>query len=237
MSVLGGIAPLANGAGVRIWSDPNPLCVAIVLINAAQSRKSQTTTLIRELGVILDEFGHAREREQMLKDLKPDADPNEIKYEALPSAVLEGFTPEAGAQTSSFLTIGFKQLAFFEAVSSDYCVKKSKNKICRPGGFGRLANIDEVYPAFLAFGLISGGEGPKHGASVNSHTSTLNRFLQTGSTSRLTRTAGAYGGVASLPVSFALLGNGHPATTLAMLEGATGIQVAATHENLVLHMS
>ena len=114
-------------------------------------------------------------------------------------------------------------------------MKKSKNKICRPGSFGRLANIDEVYPAFLAFGLISGGEGPKHGASVNSHTSTLNRFLQTGSTSRLTRTAGAYGGVAALPVSFGLVGNAHPATTLAMLEGSTGIQVAATHERILFY--
>ena len=110
MSILGALAPLANGAGVRLWSDPSPLCVAIVLINAAQSRKS-----------------------------------------------------------------------------------------------------------------------------VNSHTSTLNRFLQTGSASRLTRTAGAYGGVAALPVSFGLVGNAHPAATLAMLEGSTGIQVAATHERILFY--
>ena len=107
MSILGALAPLANGAGVRLWSDPSPLCVAIVLINAAQSRKSQTTILVREIGVILDEFGHAREREQMLKDLKTDADPNEVKYEVLPSAVLEGFTPEAGIITAARTSVAF----------------------------------------------------------------------------------------------------------------------------------
>ena len=92
MSILASLAALANGAGVRIWSDPSPLCVAVVLINAAQSRKSQTTTLVREIGVVLDEVSHARERDQMLKDA---ADPNDVKHEVLPSAVLEGFTPEA----------------------------------------------------------------------------------------------------------------------------------------------
>lgn len=49
----------------------------------------------------MDEFGHAREREEMFKDLRPDADANDIKYEVMPSAVLEGFAPEAWTQAST----------------------------------------------------------------------------------------------------------------------------------------
>ncbi len=48
-SALGAIA---NGASVRIWSDPTPLCVATVLVNAAHSRKSQTTVIANELGLV-----------------------------------------------------------------------------------------------------------------------------------------------------------------------------------------
>ena len=111
-------------------------------------------------------------------------------------------------------------------------MKKGK-KVLRPGGFGRLANIDECYPAFLSWGLISGNDKPS--AGVNTHTSILNRFLQSGSTSRITRTAGAYGGVAAKPVSFALLGNCHPTTALQMLTGGTGVHVAAAHDRLLFY--
>ena len=62
MSVLPALAPLSNGAAVRIWSDPSPLCVVAVLVNPAQSRKSQTCSLVRELGWVLDAFAHDRER-------------------------------------------------------------------------------------------------------------------------------------------------------------------------------
>ena len=118
--------------------------------------------------------------------------------------------------------------AFFEAVSGDYAIKKKKGSL-KPGSFGRLANVDEVYPCFLAFGLLT-SESSKGSIGVNSHTSLLNRFLQTGTSGRITRTAGAYGGAAAKPVSFALVGNAHPSTVLAMLDGTSGHQVAAAHD-------
>ena len=95
MSVLASLASLANGASVRIWSDPTPLCIATVLVNGAQTRKSQTTAIVHELGLVLDRTAHAREREEMQKHLPKDADPADVLHEQLPSAVLEGFTPEA----------------------------------------------------------------------------------------------------------------------------------------------
>ena len=95
MTIVGSMAPLANGAAIRIWSDPSPMCISIVLVNAAQSRKSQTTALVREIGLVLDEVAHARERDRMLKEAKPETDANEVLSETLPSCVLEGFTPEA----------------------------------------------------------------------------------------------------------------------------------------------
>lgn len=88
MSVLAGLAPLSNGGLVRIWSEPTPLVLATVLINPPQSRKSQTTSLLREIGTVIDETSHARERAHVLPDSAPQED------EALPSNILEGFTPE-----------------------------------------------------------------------------------------------------------------------------------------------
>ena len=101
-SVLAGLAPLANGAQVRIWSEPTPLVLATVLINPPQSRKSQTTSLLRELGTVIDQTCHERERARVLQgQLAPAED---IHTETLPSNVLEGFTPEAsGPFTQAFI--------------------------------------------------------------------------------------------------------------------------------------
>jgi len=118
-------------------------------------------------------------------------------------------------------------------VSGDYAIKKKKGSL-KPGSFGRLANVDEVYPCFLAFGLLT-SESSKGSIGVNSHTSLLNRFLQTGTSGRITRTAGAYGGAAAKPVSFALVGNAHPSTVLAMLDGTSGHQVAAAHDRFIFY--
>ena len=92
MSILASLASLANGASVRIWSDPTPLCIATVLVNGAQMRKSQTTAIVHEFGLVLDRTAHARERGEMQKHLPKDADPADVLHEQLPSAVLEGFT-------------------------------------------------------------------------------------------------------------------------------------------------
>ncbi|CAJ1341393.1 unnamed protein product [Effrenium voratum] len=221
LPVLATLAPLANGAKVRIWSEASPLCTAVVLINPPQSRKSQTTSLAREVGLVLDEYAQRRVREELLRrhgDGQDGADPvlDELLAEPSPSCVLEGFTPEA----------------FFEAVSGDYSIKKAKGRVCKAGGFGRLANVDEVYPSFLSFGLIDSAD-TKGKTGVNSCTLLLNRFLQTGGSSKLTRTAGAYGGAAAQSVSFALVGNAHPSMAMSMLEGSTGCQVAAAHDRLL----
>ena len=117
-------------------------------------------------------------------------------------------------------------------MSGDFSIKKAKGRVCKAGGFGRLANVDEVYPSFLSFGLIDSAD-TKGKTGVNSCTSLLNRFLQTGGSSKLTRTAGAYGGAAAQSVSFALVGNAHPSMAMSMLEGSTGCQVAAAHDRLL----
>lgn len=101
LPVLATLAPLANGAKVRIWSEASPLCTAVVLINPPQSRKSQTTSLAREVGLVLDEYAQRRVREELLRrhgDGQDGADPvlDELLAEPSPSCVLEGFTPEAG---------------------------------------------------------------------------------------------------------------------------------------------
>ena len=119
-------------------------------------------------------------------------------------------------------------------------MKKKSGRVWGPGGYGRLANVDEVYPSFLAFGLLTGNDANKssHGkspAGINSATSLLNRFFQTGGSSRLTRTGGAYGSAAACSVSFALVGNAHPTTALAMLAGTSGCHVAAAHERILFY--
>ena len=108
LPVLATLAPLANGAKVRIWSEASPLCTAVVLINPPQSRKSQTTSLAREVGLVLDEYAQRRVREELLRrhgDGQDGADPvlDELLAEPSPSCVLEGFTPEAGGARSVFL--------------------------------------------------------------------------------------------------------------------------------------
>ena len=115
-------------------------------------------------------------------------------------------------------------------MSSDYAFRKGKGRSYKAGSFGRLANLDEVYPSFLSFGLIDGDSKSK--TSVNAHTSLLNRFLQTGGSSKITRTAGAYGGVGADTVSFAMVGNCHPSMAISMLEGETGSTVTAPHDRI-----
>jgi hypothetical protein len=101
MSVLAGLAPLANGAQVRIWSEPTPLVLATVLINPPQSRKSQTTSLLRELGTVIDQTCHERERARVLQ--RHPAAEEDIQTETLASNVLEGFTPEASGHLTQSL--------------------------------------------------------------------------------------------------------------------------------------
>ena len=120
-------------------------------------------------------------------------------------------------------------------MSGNYAIKKKKGSL-KPDSFRHLANVDEVYPCFLAFGLLT-SESSKGSIGVNSHTSLLNRFLQTGTSGRITRTAGAYAGAAAKPVSFALVGNAHPSTVLAMLDGTSGHQVAAAHDRFIFYTS
>ena len=95
MPVLSALAALSNGAAVRLWSDPSPLCIASILVNPPQSRKSQTAALVREIGRVLDEFS-----EQMAKRASQEAEAAsearvEEEPEKPPSCVQEGFTPEA----------------------------------------------------------------------------------------------------------------------------------------------
>ena len=54
-------------------------------------------------------------------------------------------------------------------------------------------------------------KGTEKGKSgVNAHASLFNRFLQTGGSSKITRTSGAYGGASTGSVSFAMVGNLSP---------------------------
>ena len=102
MSVLAGLAPLGNGAQVRIWSEPTPLVLATLLINPPQSRTSQTTSLLRELGTVIDQTCHERERACVLQ--RHPAVEEDIVTETPPLNVLEGFTPEAGESVTQSLT-------------------------------------------------------------------------------------------------------------------------------------
>ena len=128
--------------------------------------------------------------------------------------------------------------AFFEAVSGDFGKANKKGPRGRSGlacgSFGRLANIDECYPSFLAFGLIDTPDA-KGKSGVNTHTSILNRFLQSGGASKVTRSAGTYGGAHAPKVSFGLAGNCHPAMALSMVDGSTGCQVAAAHDRFLFY--
>lgn len=70
-------------------------------------------------------------------------------------------------------------------------------------------------------------------SNVNAHTSLLNRFLQTGGSSKITRTALPYGGTGAHTVSFCMVGNCHTSMAISMLEGETGATVAAPHDRLL----
>ena len=124
-------------------------------------------------------------------------------------------------------------------MSGDYGKSKkakgrgARSSSCGCAVFGRLANIDEVYPSFLAFGLIDADQKGKVG--VNTHPSVLNRFLQSGGAAKVTRSAGTYGGALAPRVSFGLVGNAHPSLAFAMVDGSTGCQVAAAHDRLLFY--
>ena len=103
---LATMAALSNGGRVRIWTEPSPLCVAVVLVNPPQSRTSQATSLVRGIGLQMDAAAHARARAHLRQDLsaKNLAEPEieEALHGPWPSSILEGFTPEVTRPTSTF---------------------------------------------------------------------------------------------------------------------------------------
>ena len=103
--VLAALAPLTNGAAITLWSDPSPLAVVAVLVNPPQSRKSQATALVREMGM-LDDFVLKQTQEAFasMQEQRGQEPEHVARDLSVASCVLEGFTPEA----------------FFEAVSGDY---------------------------------------------------------------------------------------------------------------------
>ena len=249
---LAGLASLTNGAAVKIWDKPSPLCIVAILVNPPQSRKSQTTQLFREMGFALDEAASTAARQELnAKIARQHAFSDRAGRESISDAVadfvptscvLEGFTAEAQAAKRSGALLKTKSEqnmnccspceAFFEAVSGDYGRGQKKGKQgMGTGSYGRLVNVDEIYPSFLAFGLMDSDQKSKSG--VNNHTSILNRLLQTGGCSKVTRTAGAYGGPQAKPISCAFVGNAHPSMCFSMLHKETCCHTAAAHDRFL----
>ena len=100
-----------------------------------------------------------------------------------------------------------------------------------------MANVDEAYATFAAFGLIA-DDGRKTAAaalSVNQHAGALNRLLQFGECSRTTKTGGSFGEGCVPQVSSAVMSNMHPEVALPMERAEIGNHVGCTKERIIFY--
>ena len=103
--------------------------------------------------------------------------------------------------------------------------------------FGRMANIDEAYATFQAFGLLSDDARKTAAASlvVNQHAGALNRLLQFGEASKTTRSRGNFGEGATPKISSCIMSNMHPEIAVPMDRAEIGNHVGCTKERIFFY--
>ena len=103
--------------------------------------------------------------------------------------------------------------------------------------FGRIANVDEAYATFAAFGLIADDsrKGAAAALAVNQHAGALNRLLQFGECSKTTKTRGSFGEGTTPAVSSTIMSNMHPEVAVPMERAEIGNHVGCTKERIVFY--
>ncbi|CAK0904467.1 unnamed protein product [Prorocentrum cordatum] len=215
------MAPLTNGANVKTFpGSPTQLDVVAVLTNFPETRKSQMTKLAKEIGDCLGAKILAKLEANVAEELGARNRPVDV------AQCLASLTPAK----------------FFEKMSGDAQQLDNAEDVGLPslrGGvhLGRLANADEVYAPFAAFGLIrdDSHRSSANAQAVNEHAGTLNRLLQWVECPRATKSSGSHGGGLTPAVSLAWLGNIHLEIAAPMDRGALGSRAGATKERVFLY--
>ena len=232
VTLLAGFGPLTNGANIKIFpGHDSPLNMIAVLVGYPQTKKSQMTKLVKEIGEALDKRIQ-RIATAMIEKAADDGHGGLFESAddlELTSAVLSSFTPAV----------------MFERCSGDYCHAKNPENFTAYKDLktslhlGRLGNIDEGYPFLIEFGLLEEtrrrGSASASSGTPNPHAGTLNRFLQFGECARATRTAGVYGEGEVPSTSFSCIANIHPEVAVPMERGEMGNHTGQTKERLLMY--
>lgn len=253
MTLLGSMCPLMNGAAVRIFpGSVSPLNVLCILINYPQTRKSQHTKIIKIIGDALDKhvLDEAEAAVKRLLDEDEDSgadgrhpDENDNEPSARADAAPERPSKRPRLQVASSTISCFTPEAFFERFSGDYpqiqnAADVGAEMLSGSLHFGRMANPDEAYAQFSAFGFThddSRRGGAAGALAVNQHAGAVNRLLQYGECSKTTRSRGSFGTGSTPPVSSAFMGNMHPEVWVPMDRGEIGNHVGATKERILAY--
>ncbi|CAK0801158.1 unnamed protein product [Prorocentrum cordatum] len=235
VTLIAAMAPLTNGANIKTFpGSPTQLNVVAVLTNFPQTRKSQMTKLAKEIGDCLDAKILAKLEAKVAEELEARNRPVDIGGPGAP--------PKAPPRVASAVLASFTPAKFFEKMSGDAQQLDNAEDVGLPSllgsvHLGRLANADEVYAPFAAFGLIrdDSHRSSTNAQTVNEHAGTLNRLLQWGECPRATKSSGSYGGGLTPAVSLAWLGNIHPEIAVPMDRGALGSHAGATKERMFFY--
>ena len=219
-TLLLSMPPLCNGACVNQLSDKwTPLNAAGVLVGPAQTRKSLMTRLCKDIAATLDE----RIRGVAEGKVGPDEDKSSLHVH---SVLMASCTPAALFER---LSGGFKLVA-----NASEFQDADLKAVLR---LGRMLNIDEVYSLLADLGLTSESRRKSNAPTaspVNEFAGHLNRALQFGESSHVTKTAGAYGSATDDPATWSLFGNMHTQMALLMERGEIGNHTGCLKERFLI---
>ena len=138
---------------------------------------------------------------------------------------MHGATPEGLFQRCSG---DFQQVANADKVNIAELVSRLD--------FGVLLNTDEAYDLLMAFSYISeeSSRDSKSGLRVNAHQSAMNKLIQYGQASRVTKTSGSFGEGSPPNVTVGGTGNLHPAIYVPMERAEIGTHHAAGKERFAV---
>lgn len=195
-----------NGASIAAWpGKATPLSLVVLLANPAQTRKSQISSLMIEVGKAVD--ASCRQRAQ-------DA----------------GLPLEAGELQSVVLS-NFTEAAFFQRTSGGWGQHVSGQRL----HFSTLLAIDESYRLLKMLGLTgesSKGSKKDKDAGPCDGASQWNTLLQTGHSNLACKGAQSY--ESQMCVNVAAVGNLHLGPLISMLRGDMGQHEVASLERILI---
>jgi hypothetical protein len=222
MTVMSQLIACTNGATTEVFPGVrSPIVMTMFNNNYPQTRKSCGFSTGHKIGNAIDKESVEKAKKKLKATLEEHStqavDPNRLPPVRLNSSTLSAFT----------------EPAFFQRCAGDWdqVVTSEAHDLRGRVHFSTLVNLDEAYKYFKMVGLVLGsGSGKTQDAQsgqVADAASEVNKLLQTGMATYVTKTSGSFGEGDAPTISLAMTGNSHPSITIPMLRGEYGSDVVA----------